>query len=147
MAQAHGENLKQAMDTLKAHKLRSFLTVFGVVLGVSVIMLVAALITGFDQQVQENVSALFYQPGNAAALADAITRLLDDAALRQTLVANTKSALSALIDFDSMIDAYAEVFREAWLSGATRARNAAAVTPVSSSAEGAIGGSTGVLNP
>src|SRR6266849_3632833 len=55
MAQAHGENLKQAMDTLRTHKLRSFLTVFGVVLGVSVIMLVAALITGFDQQVQENI--------------------------------------------------------------------------------------------
>ena len=55
MAQQYGENLKQAMDTLRAHKLRSFLTVFGVVLGVSVIMLVAALITGFDQQVQENI--------------------------------------------------------------------------------------------
>src|SRR5713226_5389663 len=55
MAQAHSENLKQAMDTLRAHKLRSALTVFGVVLGVSVIMLVAALITGFDQQIQENI--------------------------------------------------------------------------------------------
>jgi putative ABC transport system permease protein len=55
MAQQHGENLRQAMDTLRAHKLRSFLTVFGVVLGVSVIMLVAALITGFDQQVQESI--------------------------------------------------------------------------------------------
>jgi putative ABC transport system permease protein len=55
MAQAHGENLKQAMDTLRAHKLRSALTVFGVVLGVSVIMLVAALITGLDQQIQENI--------------------------------------------------------------------------------------------
>src|SRR5712675_3704789 len=55
MAQAHGENLKQAMDTLRAHKLRSGLTVFGVVLGVSVIMLVAALITGFDYQIQENI--------------------------------------------------------------------------------------------
>src|SRR5712675_1939359 len=55
MAQAHGENLKQAMDTLRAHKMRSGLTVFGVVLGVSVIMLVAALITGFDQQIQENI--------------------------------------------------------------------------------------------
>src|SRR5215468_296619 len=51
MAQAHGENLKQAMDTLRAHKLRSVLTVFGV----SVIMLVAALITGFDNRVQEMV--------------------------------------------------------------------------------------------
>jgi putative ABC transport system permease protein len=55
MAQAHGENLKQAMDTLRAHKMRSALTVFGVVLGVSVIMLVAALITGFDAQIQENI--------------------------------------------------------------------------------------------
>src|SRR5437773_12353290 len=55
MAQAHGENLKQAMDTLRTHKLRSALTIFGVVLGVSVIMLVAALITGFDAQIQENV--------------------------------------------------------------------------------------------
>jgi putative ABC transport system permease protein len=55
MAQQYGENLKQAMDTLRAHKMRSALTVFGVVLGVSVIMLVAALITGFDAQIQENV--------------------------------------------------------------------------------------------
>ena len=55
MAQAHGENLKQAMDMLRAHKMRSALTMFGVVLGVSVIMLVAALITGFDAQIQENI--------------------------------------------------------------------------------------------
>ena len=56
MAQAYGENLRQAMDTLRNHKLRSALTVFGVVLGVSVIMLVAALLTGFDQKIQENVN-------------------------------------------------------------------------------------------
>ncbi len=56
MAQAHRENLKQAMDTLRAHKLRSLLTVLGVVLGVSVIMLVAALITGFDRTVTEEMS-------------------------------------------------------------------------------------------
>jgi putative ABC transport system permease protein len=55
MAQAHGENLKQAMDTLRTHKMRSALTVFGVVLGVSVIMLVAALLTGFDYTIQENM--------------------------------------------------------------------------------------------
>ena len=40
------------MDTLRAHKMRSALTVFGVVLGVSVIMLVSALITGFDDTIQ-----------------------------------------------------------------------------------------------
>jgi ABC-type antimicrobial peptide transport system permease subunit len=55
MPQANGENMRQAMDALRSHKLRSALTIFGVVLGVSVIMLVAALITGFDHQVQENV--------------------------------------------------------------------------------------------
>jgi putative ABC transport system permease protein len=55
MAQSHGENLKQAMDTLRAHKMRSALTVFGVVLGVSVIMLVAGLLSGFDQKIQENI--------------------------------------------------------------------------------------------
>lgn len=55
MAQAYGENLRQALDTLRNHKMRSALTVFGVVLGVSVIMLVAALITGFDQKIQENI--------------------------------------------------------------------------------------------
>jgi len=55
MAQAYGENLRQALDTLKSHKLRSALTVFGVVLGVSVIMLVTALIAGFDHAVQEQM--------------------------------------------------------------------------------------------
>src|ERR1700724_2814023 len=58
MAQQYGENLKQAIDTLRAHKMRSALTVFGVVLGVSVIMLVAALITGFDDTIQENIKHL-----------------------------------------------------------------------------------------
>ena len=56
MAQAYGENLRQALDTLRTHKLRSGLTVFGVVLGVSVIMLVAALLTGFDRKIQENIN-------------------------------------------------------------------------------------------
>jgi len=55
MAQQHRENLRQAMDTLRAHKMRSALTVFGVVLGVSVIMLVTALITGLDEQIQGNI--------------------------------------------------------------------------------------------
>jgi putative ABC transport system permease protein len=56
MAQAYSENLRQALDTLRTHKLRSALTVFGVVLGVSVIMLVAALITGFNQKIEEQIN-------------------------------------------------------------------------------------------
>jgi putative ABC transport system permease protein len=56
MAQDYRENVILAMDTLRAHKLRSFLTVLGVVMGVAVLMLVAALITGFDQNVTEAIT-------------------------------------------------------------------------------------------
>ncbi|MGB7730133.1 MAG: ABC transporter permease [Candidatus Acidiferrum sp.] len=56
MAKAYGENLKQALDTLRTHKMRSALTVFGVVLGVGVIMLVSALITGFNHKVEEEIN-------------------------------------------------------------------------------------------
>ncbi len=102
---------------------------------------------GIAEQVQENVSALFYEPGNAAALADAITRLMDDEPLRQGLAANTAAALDALIDFDSMVEKYAEVFREAWLSGGTRARHAKAAAQVSAPAHSAMAGSAGTLDP
>jgi ABC-type antimicrobial peptide transport system permease subunit len=47
------ENLILALDTVRAHKLRSFLTVLGVVVGVSIIIVVAALLAGFDSSVTE----------------------------------------------------------------------------------------------
>ncbi len=75
---------------------------------------------GIAEQVKDNDSALFYQPGDVAFLARSIERLVESNVLRQTLADNTALALNTLIDFDSMVDAYAEVFREAWLSGATR---------------------------
>jgi ABC-type antimicrobial peptide transport system permease subunit len=50
------ENLKLAFDTLRAHKLRSFLTVLGVVIGVGVIIVVASLLAGFDNAVQEDIT-------------------------------------------------------------------------------------------
>ena len=77
---------------------------------------------GIAEQVQENTSALFYEPGDVETLAKSITALIEDRNLRQRLAANARPALNALMDFDSMVDSYAEVFREAWLSGATRAR-------------------------
>ena len=77
---------------------------------------------GIAEQVRHDVSALFYQPGDVQALADAITRLIEEPPLRQSLSDNTAAALNSLIDFESMIDTYGEVFREAWLSGGTRAK-------------------------
>jgi putative ABC transport system permease protein len=56
MRQDLKENLRLAMDTLQAHKLRSFLTVLGVMIGVGVMMMVAALLVGFDRAVNDEIS-------------------------------------------------------------------------------------------
>ncbi len=57
MAQEVSENLRLALDTLLGHKLRSFLTMLGVVMGVGVLMLVAALLTGFNDSVVETITS------------------------------------------------------------------------------------------
>ena len=51
------ENLKMAIDTLRANKLRSFLTVFGVVIGVITVMLIASIISGIDVSVKREVES------------------------------------------------------------------------------------------
>jgi ABC-type antimicrobial peptide transport system permease subunit len=56
MIHALNENLRVALDTLRAHKLRSFLTMLGVVIGVGVIIIVAALLEGFNQSIVEEIS-------------------------------------------------------------------------------------------
>jgi ABC-type antimicrobial peptide transport system permease subunit len=58
MRQDYGENLILALDTLRAHKLRSFLTVLGVVIGVTIIIVVAGLISGFNASVSEKFTGL-----------------------------------------------------------------------------------------
>lgn len=75
---------------------------------------------GISEQVKDKESALFYPPGDGSSLAAAIDRLIEDPILRQLLAKNAFTALDSLIDFEAMVNAYAEVFREAWLSGATR---------------------------
>ena len=51
------ENLKMAIDTLRANKLRSFLTVFGVVIGMITVMLIASIISGIDVSVKREVES------------------------------------------------------------------------------------------
>jgi|SRR6516225_9043716 len=47
------ENLRLALDTLRGHKFRSFLTVLGVLIGTMTVILVASLIQGLDKQVSD----------------------------------------------------------------------------------------------
>jgi putative ABC transport system permease protein len=51
------ENLRMAISTLLANKLRSFLTVFGVVIGVITVMLIASIISGIDVSVKREVES------------------------------------------------------------------------------------------
>jgi len=51
------ENLKMALGTLRANKLRSFLTVIGVVIGVWTVMAIASIISGIDYAVSKEIES------------------------------------------------------------------------------------------
>jgi putative ABC transport system permease protein len=49
------ENLSLALDTLRTHKFRSFLTVLGVLIGTTTVIAVASLIAGLDRQLVQTM--------------------------------------------------------------------------------------------
>jgi putative ABC transport system permease protein len=51
------ENLKMALATLRSNKLRSFLTIFGVIIGVITVMLISSIISGIDTAVKKQVES------------------------------------------------------------------------------------------
>jgi putative ABC transport system permease protein len=51
------ENISVAMDTLRSHKVRSALTVLGIVIGVTSVISVAAIITGLNGFIQAKVAS------------------------------------------------------------------------------------------
>src|SRR5215210_898740 len=51
------ENLKMAFDTLRSNKLRSFLTILGVVVGVITVMLISSIISGINVAVEKEVES------------------------------------------------------------------------------------------
>jgi len=53
-----GENLKVAWDTLRSHKVRSGLTLLGIVIGVTSVISVAAVIEGLNRYIQGKVEGL-----------------------------------------------------------------------------------------
>jgi glycosyltransferase involved in cell wall biosynthesis len=75
---------------------------------------------GIAEQVQENINALIYQPGDTRTLATHLERLLLEPEYRKKLAANSAFVLDTLTDFETMVAAYGQVFREAWLSGRSR---------------------------
>src|SRR5438270_5290595 len=51
------ENFKMAIDTLKSNKLRSVLTIVGVVVGVITVMLISSIISGINVAVEKEVES------------------------------------------------------------------------------------------
>ena len=56
MKQDYKENLQLAFDTVREHKLRSFLAVLGVMIGVMLIILVVGLVQGFRVTIQNEIT-------------------------------------------------------------------------------------------
>ncbi|MFB2981561.1 glycosyltransferase [Microseira sp. BLCC-F43] len=71
---------------------------------------------GIKEQVLLGINGIFYTPGNAAELANGIASLLDNKSLRQQMAQNSRYVLQSLTTFDEMTQAYAQIFREAYLS-------------------------------
>src|SRR5262247_2237510 len=51
------ESMRMALETLRAHKFRSFLTVLGVVIGTVTVMVIASFISGIDQKFKAEIES------------------------------------------------------------------------------------------
>jgi putative ABC transport system permease protein len=51
------ENLRMALDTLRQHKLRSALTILGVVVGTMTVIVIAAFVSGIDERVSKEIES------------------------------------------------------------------------------------------
>jgi putative ABC transport system permease protein len=51
------ENVWMAFDTLRQHKLRSFLTILGVVIGTMTVIVIAAFVSGIDMRVSKEIES------------------------------------------------------------------------------------------
>jgi putative ABC transport system permease protein len=54
----HRESFTMAFETILAHKFRSFLTVLGIVVGVSVVIVIASLLSGVKQNIISEIESL-----------------------------------------------------------------------------------------
>ena len=73
------EILRVAMDAIRANKLRSFLTMLGIVIGVGAVITMVALGEGAQQQVENQIESLgtnvlTVRPGRACSAACAAGR-------------------------------------------------------------------------
>jgi glycosyltransferase involved in cell wall biosynthesis len=79
---------------------------------------------GIAEQVREGVNAMFYTPGDVVSLGGRIQEIVVNDDVRCRLAARARPMLDRLRSFDEMVSSYAELFREAYLSGGTQLQRA-----------------------
>jgi len=52
------ESLALALNAIRAHKMRSFLTLLGIIFGVATVIVVVSLIEGFNKYVDDKIANL-----------------------------------------------------------------------------------------
>ena len=109
-----GENARMAFETLRDHKMRSFLTVLGVVIGVAAQIFVASILVGFDSSTREmlesfGANTLFIQRFDAGIH---IGRLTPEERQRKVLTLEDGMAVKELCPSIKEVDV--EVFQDWW---------------------------------
>ncbi|MEP7148543.1 MAG: ABC transporter permease [Acidobacteriota bacterium] len=99
------ENFKMAIDTLRSHKLRSFLTIVGVVIGVITVMLISSIISGIDTAFKKEIESfgtrsIFLYKFEIGIRTSAPTR---EERMRKPLTMDDAEALSTLPSVETAI--------------------------------------------
>jgi GT2 family glycosyltransferase/glycosyltransferase involved in cell wall biosynthesis/predicted nucleic acid-binding Zn-ribbon protein len=78
--------------------------------------MVVTPVYGVNEQVTDEVSALFFNVGDSAKLGEQLARLVRDKALRERLSANSYDSLGRFPDVHAMCEEYGRLIKQAWLS-------------------------------
>ena len=99
------ENFKMAFDTLRTNKLRSFLTIVGVVVGVITVMLISSIISGINVAVSKEIesfgtNSIFLYKMEIGVRTSAPTR---EERMRKPLTLDDVAAISQLRSIDAAV--------------------------------------------
>jgi len=75
--------------------------------------IVSTPVFGLSEQLADGINAVFYPPGDVAALAVALERIVEDPDSRAAMARQSPLVLAGLKSFDEMVDDYEGFFREA----------------------------------
>lgn len=78
--------------------------------------IVTTPVFGIREQVQENINALIYEPGDINKLGEQLIRLLDDNNLRGTFARNSVDVLNCITSYDEMVEQYEKHVLDAWMT-------------------------------